>query len=159
MLDIGCNNVRSKLNPAILKKLDPSVGSSGRLRNIVKSVLLIGANLSQTREYRDLFEDLVTKIAEPLEECGILPLDMPSIIAACFYVVSDIPDSNRQSIMRSSTVDSSLRAESTTIANTPSATTVSRATTRTDQLKRDWLRFITFCRLCLSQLCSYDRRM
>jgi hypothetical protein len=37
-------------------------GSSGKLRNIVKSLMLLGANLSQSREYRDLFEDVLTKV-------------------------------------------------------------------------------------------------
>jgi hypothetical protein len=33
-----------------------------RARGLVKALLLIGANLSQVREYRDLFEDLLTKV-------------------------------------------------------------------------------------------------
>lgn len=38
-------------------------GSSGRLRSIVKSLMLLGANLSQSREFRDLFEDVLTKVS------------------------------------------------------------------------------------------------
>lgn len=33
-----------------------------KLRSILKALLLLGANLSQSREYRDLFEDIITKV-------------------------------------------------------------------------------------------------
>ena len=59
-LDVGCTSVRYKIGAALAAKLDP-VGSS-KLRNIVKSLLLLGANLSQSREFRDLFEDVLTKV-------------------------------------------------------------------------------------------------
>ena len=36
--------------------------SSGKLRNVIKSLMLLGANLSQSREFRDLFEDVLTKV-------------------------------------------------------------------------------------------------
>lgn len=33
-----------------------------KLRSILKALLVLGANLSQSREYRDLFEDIITKV-------------------------------------------------------------------------------------------------
>lgn len=65
MLDSGCNAVRYKIGQAISCKLDP-VGNS-KLRNIIKSLLLLGANLSQSREFRDLFEDVLTKVVLSLQ--------------------------------------------------------------------------------------------
>jgi hypothetical protein len=50
---------------ALLKKIEGGNSSGqtfGKLRTIVKSILQLGANLSQSREFRDLFEDIVTKV-------------------------------------------------------------------------------------------------
>jgi hypothetical protein len=46
-----------------------------KLRSILKALLLLGANLSQSREYRDLFEDIITKVRIRLFEafCNCLP--------------------------------------------------------------------------------------
>jgi hypothetical protein len=96
MLDAGCLALRSRLSSSILRKLEGSVSfgysSSSRLRNIVKGLLTIGSNLSQTKEFRDLFEDILAKVAEPLEECGISASEMGSIISACYFAAQDIPE-------------------------------------------------------------------
>lgn len=68
VLDVGCNSVRYKIGTAVANKLDP-VGSS-KLRNIIKSLLLLGANLSQSREFRDLFEDVLTKVGTGTLQCS-----------------------------------------------------------------------------------------
>lgn len=59
-LDVGVNSVRYKMGQTLASKLDPT--GSSRLRNIVKSLLALGANMSQSREFRDLFEDVLTKV-------------------------------------------------------------------------------------------------
>jgi hypothetical protein len=40
------------------------------IRTIVKSLLLLGANLSQAREYRDVFEDILTKVCVAFVSLG-----------------------------------------------------------------------------------------
>lgn len=66
MLDAGCASVRSRLSSGILRKLEGSVSFgyslSSRLRNVIKGLLTIGSNLSQTKEFRDLYEDILTKV-------------------------------------------------------------------------------------------------
>jgi hypothetical protein len=37
-----------------------------------------------------------------------------------------------------------------------SASNSTRRLSRSDQLRRDWLRFLTFCRLCTMQLLAQD---
>lgn len=62
LLDSGCHTVKRHIGAMLANKLDHGGGSSSRLRNVIKSLLLIAANLSQSREYRDLFEDILTKV-------------------------------------------------------------------------------------------------
>ena len=66
MLDQFCQQIRSRLSSSIIRKLEGSTVSSltisNKLRNLVKSLLQLGANLSQSREFRDLLEDLMTKV-------------------------------------------------------------------------------------------------
>lgn len=96
MLDAGCASVRSRLSSTVLRKLEGSVSFgysfSTRLRTAIKGLLTIGSNLSQTKEFRDLYEDILTKVAEPLEECGVSMSEMSSIIAACYYAAEEIPE-------------------------------------------------------------------
>ena len=63
-LDAGCNALKTRLGPSLAKKIEnSSSGFTGsKIRSVVKHLLQIGANLSQTREYRDLFEDILTKV-------------------------------------------------------------------------------------------------
>lgn len=66
-LDVSCTLVRNRLTPPILRKLEGSSAqtspSHGKLRNVIKSLLQLAANLSQSREFRDLFEDIITKVS------------------------------------------------------------------------------------------------
>lgn len=67
-LDFSCQIVRSRVHPAVLRKLEgsnsaQSTSAHGKLRTIIKSLLTLAANLSQSREFRDLFEDLMTKVS------------------------------------------------------------------------------------------------
>jgi hypothetical protein len=116
--------------------LSRKLESGNKLRLIIKSLIQIGANLSQTREYRDFFEDIVEKIAEPLEEAGFSIQDMGVFLGSCYYVAADISSEIKVPTTRS---DISWRSD---------------GLTKTESLKKDWLRFVVCCRLCLLQLGS-----
>ena len=78
LLDSGCTSVRYRIGTLLANKLDAGAGGGGlsgiagvggggnKLRNLIKALLLLGANLSQSREFRDLFEDVLTKVRERL---------------------------------------------------------------------------------------------
>ena len=40
----------------------PRTLDDGRARSVIKALMQIGANLSQSREFKDLFEDLISKV-------------------------------------------------------------------------------------------------
>lgn len=62
-LDNATSVVKSKLNNTLIRKIEgSSATATSRLRGIIKSLLQLGANLSQSREYRDLFEDIISKV-------------------------------------------------------------------------------------------------
>lgn len=179
-----------------------------RMRSIVKALLQIGSNLSQAREYRDILEDLLTKVqlevcvvflhhvshhqvVEPMEDSGLSKSDVQLFLVSCIHAISAINFPARQyrahsnvtvqsqsSSMVPSDRDHSLRGESLAAPETsgksdltglpPSASSLSPHTSslpppaqfaspkgslaRIEILRRDWIRFITCCRLCLQQL-------
>lgn len=138
---------------------------------------MIGSNLSQTKEFRDLFEDIITKvkqcfypfflhvftdtlmflqIAEPLEECGVTGNEMGQILSACYYVVQDIPDSGRVGASaRASETSSRLIAAA---GETAPLSMKSQSQSRAQQLRAEWLRFVTFCQMTLGELLVVDRK-
>jgi len=133
VLNAACQIVSSSLlersprgGPAILKKLEAS-----RLRSALKTVMQIGANLSQSREYRDFFEDVLTKVVEPLEEFGLSLAEMVVFLSSCSTLVKAIPSLHRISNL----------------------TTSSGKRERLD-LKRDWSRFLLCCRFVVEELFS-----
>ena len=65
-----------------------------------------------------------------------------TVVGACYYIASDIPEG----MGRSYSVSSAVRAES---SGTYSS---SAKMNRMEMVKKDWLRFITFVKLCLTQL-------
>jgi hypothetical protein len=68
--------LKQRLHPTIVRKIEgnSTQASTGKLRGIVKSIILLGANLSQSREFRDLFEDVVTKVNMPPSNCPVISL-------------------------------------------------------------------------------------
>lgn len=126
-LNSGCQNVTNALvergGGTIAKKMEGS-----RLRTILKAIMQIGANLSQTREYRDFFEDILTKVAEPLEEAGLSLSDMNTFLICCAGVIRAIPETHRVSSLS--------------------------APTKFDKIdrKKDWSRFLLCVRLLVIQL-------
>lgn len=196
-LDKGCNLIRLRLGAALMKKVEAqssvsSMMGGSKLRNIVKSLLQLGANLSQSREYRDLLEDILTKVAEPLEESGLSSADMSIFLSACYDLVNDLylperssaatPTSGRahyhsasvSSMASGGGADVILATNSVSSTHLPiqmnphmsgsmlqiAANTQSsvRMSSKADQLKKDWLRFITFAKLALLQLVGEQRR-
>lgn len=196
LLDAGIKAVKNKLGAALVRRIDSGFslgGSNSRLRTIIKSLFLLGANLSQSREYRDLFEDILTKLAEPMEEVGLSAPEMGAVLGACSLVVTSPHDSSSSgygngSIVKTNSSGSAAAAASGSGNSTsynssssvggvpPPVPTMMRTTTsdlaagtsgglgmgatkggltayaRNTQLKGDWDRFVTFCRLCLVQL-------
>lgn len=80
------------------------------------------------------------------------------ILSACYYVVQDIPDSGR--------VGTSTRASETTSSSrlmaaageTAPLSMKSQSQSRAQQLRAEWLRFITFCQMTLGELLIVDRK-
>jgi hypothetical protein len=156
------------------------------------ALMQIGGHLSQSREFRDVLEDLVTKVAEPLEEAGLGPSEIHSVFVCLLATVRAIPDNNRGSLAAGAPVasagtstfksitstsahgDSSINASrmstslsfqrdyaysfmsagtaSADLLRPPSLTPYLRKLTKTEQMRRDWLRFLTFSRMCTVQL-------
>eukprot|EP00727_Mastigamoeba_balamuthi_P007470 m51a1_g3343 hypothetical protein (363) ;mRNA; r:399781-401294 len=73
---------------AVLGRLAGSLSSSAleglgsRIRVILKSLLLMGAELSDWKEFRDLFEDLVEKVVDPCLEAGLVKKDIGAFFDA-----------------------------------------------------------------------------
>lgn len=138
VLNMACQCVTSSLlerpgGPIIVKKLEGS-----RLRSMLKTIMQIGANLSQTREYRDFFEDILTKIAEPLEEAGLSLTDMNTFLVCCSHLAKAIPETHR-------------------VSNMPPPgpnNTNAQGSHKNDKFNRrkDCARFILCCRLVLLEL-------
>lgn len=150
LLDTGCNTVRSHISPALLRRIESGSSGFSRVRNIIKGLLMIGSNLSQTKEFRDLFEDIIGKVVEPLEEWGVTSAaDMIQIIGSCYYVVQDIPESSRGTMTTSNRPDS-MKSEAIFQST--------RANQKSAQLRLDWIRFTTFVKLALAELIMVDRR-
>ncbi|EGC37439.1 hypothetical protein DICPUDRAFT_30238 [Dictyostelium purpureum] len=55
----------STLSPEKLKNLE------GKFKSILKGFLVIGSNLSDSKEFRNLFEDIVEKVIEPLKRIDL----------------------------------------------------------------------------------------
>lgn len=84
----------------------------------------------------------VKQIAEPLEDAGLSKEEILTVVGSCYYISSDIPEGTG----RSYSVSSAVRSESSgTYSN-------SAKMNRMELVKKDWLRFITFVKLCLTQL-------
>ena len=62
-LDAVAIEVKNRLNlTAAGQQIANKLASGGKIRLVIKSILIIGAHLSQTREFRDFLEDILTKV-------------------------------------------------------------------------------------------------
>lgn len=154
ILDHGCNYIKSELSErrgsSVKKGLDV-----GKIRTIVKALLQIGANLSQSREFRDIFEDLLSKVLEPLEDLGLNISDTQLFLTCCNFVVKAIPISGkRNDSMVAWTSERSISTLSEKDRNSPSDSYRSNraALSKGEQLRKDLIRFFTCCKICIFQI-------
>lgn len=147
VLDSACNLVRQAINNkggiiASKRLLDLS-----RIRTVLKSLMQIGGHLSQTREYRDMLEDFLTKVVEPLEEATLNNAEIQLFLVCCSQVPKVFVDNGRTQL------NNVPRTESCAVTDfTINSTALMKKASRNEQLKMDFLRYITFSRLCISQL-------
>jgi hypothetical protein len=135
VLNMGCqlviNNLQDRAGgAAIVRKLEQH---SGRLRSMLKTIMQIGANLSQSKEYRDFFEDVLTKLAEPLEDANLSLAEMNIFIMSTAALVRAIPEAHRISALTHQAGQTSYKKDSF-------------------DRRKDWARFIFCVRLVLVEL-------
>ena len=74
----------------------------------MKSLVVVGSQLCNVREYRDFYEDLLTKIVEPFEELGCSRDDINSILLCSCHLIDHVSsNSNSNSNSNSSNSNSS----------------------------------------------------
>ena len=115
---------------ALLKKMD-----DGKIRNIVKVLMQIGASLSQSREYRDFLEDVLSKVANPLFESGLTLGQVQAFLIHCSVLMVAMPVSRGTGASSNATNSHHL---------------LSAHSSR----KRDWVRFMLCTRLLIQHLAS-----
>ena len=91
---------------------------------------------------------LLLQIAEPLEDAGLTVEEIATVVGNCYHIVSDIPPEH---VNRGYSVSSAIRSD-TTAVNYPGSGGGSIKLSRMEVIKKDWLRFITFVKLCVIQL-------
>ena len=169
VLDSGCASVRAALQecggPVTAKKIMEPF----RIRVILKALMQIGANLSQSREFRDIFEDLLTKVCEPLEELGLTPAEQQLFLVCCARVGKEIPAEGPRSMSissnnylpdgsardprdRSDTAGSRLSVGDTGRFDGASRDSLRKYASKGEKLRKDWIRFLNCCRLVVQQL-------
>lgn len=164
LLDIGVAHVRKEIlerSTTMMKKLDPA-----KIRSTLKILMQIGSCLSQTSEFRDLFEDLLSKIVEPLEEHGLTAAEIHSFLICCNEMIQAYPEevirnylaSTRPSSNSISSNTSAGSANETSKSESQSTKSMDIASKRTKgtSLRKDWLRFLICCRLCIMELMNGD---
>ena len=130
-LDKGIMAIRKSISQRtqgalLLRKLNED-----KMRAIVKSLMQIGASLSQSREYRDFLEDTLSKISEPLHEYGLNVHQIQIFLIQCACLLNVVP------LLRGNPNIQTL-----------SAGNIAVQTAR----KKDWVRFLLCTRLLIVQL-------
>lgn len=136
-----------------------------RIRIILKALMQIGANLSQSREFRDIFEDLLAKVCEPLEEMGLTTSEQQLFLVCCARVAKEIPAEGPRNMSISSNnymPDGSVRdgrdradtsaSRVSTGDGSSNRDSIRKYATKGEKLRKDWVRFLTCCRLMMLQL-------
>lgn len=125
-----------------------------RMHNTIKALVALGSQLVQIGEYRDFYEDLLTRVVEPLEELGLSNADINNLLLACCNVVPTpaIPTVKLTSSSSSNSCDGN--DSSGVYEDAVKAMHLSSSIMRALQLKRDWVRFVTCCRMCIVHLCN-----
>jgi len=130
-LDKGMLAIRKSISQRTQGALLLRKVTEEKMRVIVKSLIQIGASLSQSREYRDFMEDIICKVSEPLHELGLNINQIQIFLIQCSCLVSILPY---------------VRGSSTT--QTFSAGNIAVHSAR----KKDWIRFLLCTRLLIVQL-------
>jgi hypothetical protein len=130
---IALSNMKKKTfsGSAIARKLE----GSGKTRTIVKGILLIGSNLSQTREFKDMFVDIITRVGEPLEEAGLSIQEINMFMLSCNLLVRATMENSRKNY------------------SPELCSIISFKNCNVDKIK-DWVRYVSCCRLCLIECMS-----
>lgn len=149
ILDSACLLVRQAIfanggTLASKRLLDPP-----RIRTILKSLMQIGGHLSQTREFRDMLEDFLTKIVEPLEEASLTPQEIHIFLVCCSNIVKCFPGS--RTALSNTTQSMHSSSPNKPDFSAPNIVGLKKIS-KNEQLRIDWLRFVTFSRLCIMQL-------
>lgn len=90
-----------------------------------------------------------------MEEAGLTPSEINIFLCNCYHIVYAAPDEFARgrgqvySAGRAYSMEGS--ANASTRSDGSSFTSTSKAS-RYESLRKDWLRFIAFCRLCIAQL-------
>jgi len=152
-LDSGCFFVKKALEERghtnALKKL---AGDIARIRSVLKALMQIGANLSQTREYRDIFEDLINKVLEPLEDLGLSSQDIQIFLVCCSFVVKPLPGVNLSSNISSAASTPRDPRDRGASIDSISGSMRKVTTDKGRRLGKDWFRFVLCSRFLLTQL-------
>ncbi len=61
------------------------------IRPILKNLLVIGNSLSQSKEFKDFLEDILTQVKEPLESLGLTSELQQAFLTAAIYVANVVP--------------------------------------------------------------------
>ena len=95
-------------------------------------------------------------MVEPLEDLGLNTSDINSVLLACCCIVPTPPGLPEDvSTTRSAASDASVSSEESVVyEDVIKAFHLSGSISRSLQLKRDWVRFVTCCRLCIAHLGS-----
>jgi hypothetical protein len=132
-LDKGMIAIRKSISQRTQGALLLRKVTEEKMRVVVKALMQIGASLSQSREYRDYMEDILSKVSDPLVEVGLNLQQIQIFLIQCSCLVSILP------YVRGSTTTQTL-----------SAGNIAVHTAR----KRDWVRFLLCTRLLIVQLAS-----
>ena len=160
----------------ILDKLGNTVSSgNAKIRGIIKSLLLIGAHLSQAREFRDIIEDIVTTLDEFTDETGLTVTETNKLLLSMAVLGDIIPTSSNSDFSATLSSIDAISRNASRPDESPSGDVKSKQTNnssdevdhlkfmrqRSDmvsyielidnsrfELMRDWCRFLSTCRLC-----------
>jgi len=109
---------------AIVRKLD----ASGRLKSVLKSLTNICGHLSQSKEYRDMYDDVLNIVGESLQEGGLDKYEANGVLIACNAMIAGIKEPLLKKMDR---VENSKKQR------------------KINTIEMEWVRFMLCCRVCL----------
>ena len=152
------------------------------IRPILKNLLVIGNSLSQSKEFKDLLEDILTKVKEPLESLGltselqmafltsaiylgnVIPIDAAMLRASSIGGSLDLSARYAYDSRKSPPLDSSMMSSEREYSSNRSISgdshdpvgidnkNFSKYADKGPSMRQDWVRFVNCCRMCIMQL-------